>query len=145
MGLRHYGKLYIKAEHQLMTTIQRTNTFQRLILKTCCCSPQRWIQDFRRGGDNPNFGAKAYYLSIFWPKLHENERNWTEKGARPSPPPATRSDQPMHRVTTKLAKTWHLRLRALSHGTAINHRVRSQTVNDTPPLLWFYTDSMSAF
>ena len=31
------------------------------------------------------FWAKTYYLAIFPRKLHENERNWTEKGMHPCP------------------------------------------------------------
>ena len=36
----------------------------------------------RRGGGTPTSGeeAKTYYLAIFIPELHDNERNWTERG-----------------------------------------------------------------
>ena len=40
-----------------------------------------------QGVPTPDFEAKTYYLARFCRKLHENERNWAEKGERvPSTP-----------------------------------------------------------
>ena len=37
----------------------------------------------QEGAQNPDRGASTYYLAnFFYQKLHENERNWTERGHR---------------------------------------------------------------
>ena len=50
---------------------------------TCLVTVKWRIQNFPDGGGRglapaPEFGAETYY---FLSKLHENERNWTERGA----------------------------------------------------------------
>ena len=45
------------------------------------------IQDFLEGGaPTPEVGALTYCLAKFSRKLHENEGNWTERGASLAPP-----------------------------------------------------------
>ena len=37
------------------------------------------IEDFPEWGPTLEFGLKPYYLSRFLPKLHEYDRNWTQR------------------------------------------------------------------
>ena len=55
------------------------------IAKSMSLLPSQWgVQDFPDGGHQPlNLGKKT----IIWQELHENQRNWTERGKRASSVP----------------------------------------------------------
>ena len=52
-----------------------------LSIHTNNVTPQWQVENFHDRGTNPQGGGvPTYYLAKFFPKLHDNERNWTQGG-----------------------------------------------------------------
>ena len=68
----------------------------RMDISSCLHTQQWQIHDFPNGRRVPTleFGTKTYYLVSILLKLHENEKNWTERG--PSSLGTHPPDSPMH-------------------------------------------------
>ena len=57
-----------------------------VIFKETIKPVRQWqIQDFQTGCANPKVGALTYYLTKYFPKLHENEKK-IDRGAHPCRP-----------------------------------------------------------
>ena len=64
---------------------QIISSYNKVLLEECSI----FVADlgFPRGGTNPEMGAPTYFFGDFFRKLHEIEKNWTQKGCMSLAPP----------------------------------------------------------